>query len=368
MPTPERRHFRALPDQKCPMCGALTAGGATVCRTCGADLTRAGFVVSTVVTPISRRKRGKRLTIVLLPIIALVVVLGLGSVDAVSARIPMLATMNSTAEQAFRRVVAWGKTINPLRPASTPEVGVPPATVPTGNSTGAPPPAARVEASVTILSNPAGAKVYVDATSVGTTPVTLTSIAPGTHRVKIQSLGYLPLSQTFKLGSGERVTLHLTLKAVAGQTRKPTGQPAPSLRQPGLRKPLEIGTRAPQFVLKDRFGVLYNLRDFQGYRVAILIVWNLDPHARRTIKDLDVQARKPHGQYIPLVILMVPDRVAIRNFVASEGISVPILFGDDRIAEVYGISGGLPGLYLISERGIIVRRQTGTIHLPSVLR
>ena len=45
-----------------------------------------------------------------------------------------------------------------------------------------------------VSSVPAGASVYLDSVSVGNSPVTLNSVAPGTHLVEIKSPGYLTIS------------------------------------------------------------------------------------------------------------------------------------------------------------------------------
>lgn len=364
------------------MCGGSIAVGAAFCRTCGADLTRAGVVLSSVVTPISPRTPRTRVRILSKGgLIVLAAAVGLTLVTPVSARIPVFSTVNSIATHAVRRILAWRRTPRPQQPTigqQAPPGTVPPAgatnrsTVPAGTpavaATASPaetPTTAAADASVTILSEPVGAKVQVDAILVGTTPLTLKSVSVGTHTVRVYRQGYVPISNTFKVDRSASVTLRLTLTPAGRATRKQTRTAAlpPELS----RKPLEIGTRAPHFSLKDRIGVIYRLRDMLGQRVPVLMLWHLDSQARTAIRDLDVLSRKAEGRYRPLVIVFVPDRMAIRSFVTSAGITVPILFGNDRIAETYGVSKGVPVLYMISEQGIITRRQTGAIQLAAIL-
>ncbi len=338
------------------MCGATVTTGAARCRTCGADLTRAGVVLSTI-TPISRpvaRRRTARPLIV--GVVALVVVVGLISMSTASSRIPVLREINASATGTLHRVVAWGKTLRQPHSA-TAQQGAPPASaVPVEDAIST--------ASVTILSDPTGAKVMVDAAAAGTTPLTMSNLTPGQHQVRLQRSGYLPMSRTLTLASGETVTLNLTLNPTVRTAKRPTPTTTAVTRPATARKPLEIGARAPHFSLKDRIGIIYRLRDLRGQRVAVFFVWNLDSHARRMIKELDAASRR-EAQYTPVVIALIPDRLAIRNFVTAEQIRVPILFGDDRMAELYGVSNGVPVLYVLSEQGIIMRRQMGTGQLTA---
>ncbi len=320
-------------------------------------------------------------------VLALAALAGFSHVSGVSARIPVLSAV-SAANRAVRLVFARraahpqpqtaaqpapapaappavpNQSTNPvpLAPASV----APPVSVPANPVQPSVPTAGVTEASVTILTDPAGANVQVDTTPVGTTPVTLTNIAPGPHQVRIFRVGYLPVSRTVKLERGEAVTLSLNLSPIGRTAHRQPRQGAATPLQPS-RKALEVGTRAPSFVLKDRLGVLYRLHDMLGRRVAILFVWNLDTQARAAIKDLDLRTRRAEGHYSPLVVILTPDRVSIRGFVTGDRIGVPVLFGNDHAAEMYGVARGVPVFYVLSEQGTITHRQTGTIQLASIL-
>ncbi len=374
MPTdgtsPERRLLRAGHEQKCPMCKGPVAAGAAVCRNCGVDLTRSGLVISSAVTPISRRgARRWNPAISGRMLIALIAIVAIGLVSTVGAQVPFLRPLNAgAAKHAFLRVAAWGKG---LWPHSAPAKPSPAATKPSDVVTVASQPSTPVAvapapASVVILTDPAGAQAVVDSTAAGMTPLTLKNVAPGQHQVSLQRNGYQQVSRTFTLEPGESVTLNLTLSPTVRVARRPA-RPAASTPSPThMRKPLEVGARAPHFVLKDRVGIIYRLNDLRGQRVAILFVWRLDAQARGAIKDLDARARKGTAPFTPVVIAIVPDRVAIRNLITTDQIRIPILFGNAHVAELYGVTQGVHVLYVLSEQGIVVRRQAGAGQLASL--
>jgi peroxiredoxin len=148
----------------------------------------------------------------------------------------------------------------------------------------------------------------------------------------------------------------MTLRPSGRPARKPAPPTAAKRLPAGSRKPLEIGAAAPHFTLKDRIGIIYRLKDWRGQRVAVLLVWTLDTSARTAIKNFDIQSARRTGQFAPVVIALNPDRHAIRQFVAKEQIRLPILFGNQRIADLYGVSPGVSLLYVISEQGVILQR------------
>jgi len=65
--------------------------------------------------------------------------------------------------------------------------------------------------SLHIESDPAGASVYVDGRLEGQTPLTLSAIAAGVHRVRLLRLGYLENSRLLTVKAGNRATLRARL-------------------------------------------------------------------------------------------------------------------------------------------------------------
>jgi PEGA domain-containing protein len=66
--------------------------------------------------------------------------------------------------------------------------------------------------SLSIESEPAGASVYIDGRLAGETPLTVETLRPGVHRVRLVRLGYLENSRLVTVKAGSRATLrtHLT--------------------------------------------------------------------------------------------------------------------------------------------------------------
>ncbi len=347
------------------MCKGPVATGAATCRNCGADLTRAGLVMSSEITPISRRGAHRWTPVISgRMVLALIAIVAIGLVSTVGAQVPLLRPLNArAAKHAVLRVAAWGKALWPHgAPAKpSPVATKPPDVVTVASQPSTPVAIAPAPASVTILSDPAGAQAVIDATTAGMTPLTLKNVAPGQHQISLQRNGYQQVSRAFTLEPGESVTLNLTLTPTKRVARQPA-RPRPSASTPAptrVRKPLEVGARAPHFTLKDRVGIIYRLNDLRGQRVAILFVWRFDAQARGAIKQLDVQARRGALPYTPMVIAIAADRVAIRNLIATDQVRIPILLGNAQVAEQYGVTPGVYILYVLSEQGIVVRRQAG---------
>ena len=65
--------------------------------------------------------------------------------------------------------------------------------------------------SLNITTAPAGATVYIDGQSVGTTPFTCGDIFSGNHTLKISKLSYVDKTQTITISEGETTTINVTL-------------------------------------------------------------------------------------------------------------------------------------------------------------
>ena len=68
---------------------------------------------------------------------------------------------------------------------------------------------------LSIASDPPGAKAMVDDRVVGTTPIEVKPIASGAHRVECAKDGYLAATASIMIGSGEHAQMSLTLKRPA---------------------------------------------------------------------------------------------------------------------------------------------------------
>jgi len=67
-------------------------------------------------------------------------------------------------------------------------------------------------ATLRLATDPAGARVTMDGTQVGETPVELTGVAPGTHQIVIEAKGFFPYETNIELVAGQELALHPILK------------------------------------------------------------------------------------------------------------------------------------------------------------
>lgn len=362
---------KIIPTYPCPMCRSPVYASAFRCPSCGTDLTRMGAVLSSSGAAIektpNRRRRGLR--VALLAAVAFGIAAGTVGrpwVDQVAAAIeqfmsPRVAVVRGAAMTGLQSVQRrLARQVDTVRPAagvaskSTPDPVSPVAVAPA-----APVPAA---AALTISSTPRGARVQIDGVARGVTPVTIKELRPGPHKIRVSHRGYRPVTRTVPLVAGKTVAVAIRLSAQTAPTVAKPVPPAPklvSVRQPATA-PLEIGRVAPRFVAKDRIGILYRTEDFRGQRLVILFVQQLDGEAQRIIRELNA-LRAAEAVRNPLVVVVRPDRTAIRQFILADRIEVPVLFGSPMIARAYGADGEQFVLYLVSEQGRVMRRQVGRI-------
>jgi len=347
---------RALPktQQVCPMCHAQLPAGVLYCDACGTDLSRAGVLFSTSVRPVSRSRfgmgRAVRATALLAGVLAAVILalVGLGSIPQVSARVPAIRTITAPIRGAFNQAMEWGTQLVGLEKVDPqPAPVVTPAPLPAPAA-----PAASLSPYLIVRSTPDGADAYINGALVGKTPLTLRQLRPGSYTIKVARRGYTSVSRKFELKPNVGMTVALQMKPAAAPARKPA--PAPSAKpQPA---PASMPVLAPGFTLKDRRGVIYRLSDFRGRRVTMLVVWDLDGEAEQLIRTL--QARS--GGRDALVVVIRPNRLALRRFLDAERIALPILLGNPDLAAEYRVPDGVAVLFLITEQGRIQTRHIAT--------
>jgi tRNA A-37 threonylcarbamoyl transferase component Bud32 len=73
-----------------------------------------------------------------------------------------------------------------------------------------------------VETTPSGVKVYVDDELVGTTPIELTNVAVGRHRVRLERDGFVSMSTTTQVAAGENASI------IVGMTEQPP-LPAPPI-------------------------------------------------------------------------------------------------------------------------------------------
>ena len=152
---------------------------------------------------------------------------------------------------------------------------------------------------------------------------TETTVWSATHTV-IETDGPVSLVVSLLTGKAEspsasRAPQASEPQAPAPQTPQPSQAPQPKPTVPSrprptpARPPLAAGTKAPTVTLKDRLGVIHRLEIGRGHKTVVLFVWTLNDETRQLIRDLDGRVRKSGGRVAALVILMRPDRVAMRT-------------------------------------------------------
>jgi hypothetical protein len=65
---------------------------------------------------------------------------------------------------------------------------------------------------MTVVSRPAGARVFVDGKLVGTTPLQVPAVAPGSHSVRLELDGYRGWSTTTSVEAGEQKRIAASLE------------------------------------------------------------------------------------------------------------------------------------------------------------
>lgn len=81
-------------------------------------------------------------------------------------------------------------------------------------------------ASLMVTSSPARAQVSLNGKYSGDTPLTLSSLAPGTYRIDCSLSGFPTASQTLTLAAGDQQTIHFDLQPTATVTATPTSSPS----------------------------------------------------------------------------------------------------------------------------------------------
>ena len=81
-------------------------------------------------------------------------------------------------------------------------------------------------ARLNVVSAPEQARVFLDDDYQGKTPVTITSVAPGTHKIRVELPGHAPITRTVTLANGAEGTEEFKMSSVLGRlevSTKPAG-------------------------------------------------------------------------------------------------------------------------------------------------
>ncbi len=121
-----------------------------------------------------------------------------------------LGTRTVVISRPGYRAVERSITLTADRPSRSLEVQLTPSNPPARAARPTPP---VTTATLVIESRPSGASITLDGKPVGTTPLTLESIAPGKHSVRLELIGHLPVTIAAEVKAGERRRVAASLEA-----------------------------------------------------------------------------------------------------------------------------------------------------------
>jgi len=118
---------------------------------------------------------------------------------------------------------------------------------------------------------------------------------------------------------------------------------------------------APDFTLKDLDGRPFSLSDTKG-KVVILDFWaTWCPPCRMEIPHFESLYREYGNRGLVVIGISLDrgDASAVRSFAEDNGISYPIVIGDQETTILYGGIRGIPTTFVIDRKGRIVEKFVG---------
>ena len=125
------------------------------------------------------------------------------------------------------------------------------------------------------------------------------------------------------------------------------------------RTSVSIGSKAPDFTLKDLKGNEIKLSDYRG-KVVLVNFWaSWCPPCRAEMPMFeDVYKRYKDEGFEILAVSTDISEDKVHKFLEEIKVSFPILMDDGKVSETYGITG-LPTSFLIGRDGKVVRIRLG---------
>lgn len=118
---------------------------------------------------------------------------------------------------------------------------------------------------------------------------------------------------------------------------------------------------APEFSLKDASGIERKLSDFKG-SVVIIDFWaTWCPPCKEEIQhfvELYNQYKDQGLEIIGVSMDQSPQRI-IPRFIEKNNINYTILFGEDKVYDLYGGISAIPTTFIVDKNGNLVRKYIG---------
>jgi len=127
-----------------------------------------------------------------------------------------------------------------------------------------------------------------------------------------------------------------------------------------------VGKVAPDFTLVDRQGTSWTLSQLKG-RVVFVNFWaTWCPPCREEMPSMQrLFAMLPKDRFVMLAILQNDDPARADAFAAKLGITLPILFDQDKkVGPLYGLTG-VPETFIVDKQGVIREKFIGPAHWDS---
>lgn len=119
--------------------------------------------------------------------------------------------------------------------------------------------------------------------------------------------------------------------------------------------------KAPDFTLPDLDGKPFSLSSTAG-KVVLLDFWaTWCPPCRMGVPELQelYDRYKAKGLVIVGVSLDQGGAADVRPFVKANGVTYPIVIGDQRVANLYGGIRGIPTMFVVDRGGNVVKKLVG---------
>ncbi len=124
------------------------------------------------------------------------------------------------------------------------------------------------------------------------------------------------------------------------------------LRQAPQPSGLPPGTKAPPFTLPDLSGQPVSLDALAGREVLLVFASPRCPACREMYPHLRAFAQK-HPE-MAVVMVSLGSREENRGVAEEQGLTFPVVEGDERVMAAYGVPG-TPYFYVLDGEGVIVR-------------